>query len=348
MPCTIPISRYVADDETKRLVNQVLDSGRLSQGPMVEEAEQLIADISNVKYCVMLSSGTVALEAMIRGAQTREQIVKTSPLTFRGTVKAIENAGLTPQFMDVDPHVLCIQVDDDQYYPFEGDEMIMPVDLYGRRAAGWEGYERVPCVLRDSCQAIGIDVSESLGAAFSFYPTKNVGGPEGGCVVSDDEGLIDNIRILANQGMRGQYEYVSTRGFNWRSDEITAAILIPQLKRIVEINGRRRAIALKYIDAFRDLPWTQPMYDHGEGVFHQFILRHEKRDEIVNVLNYLGVGARVYYPELVSPKDQWEKTPVALQASKEVFSIPVHQHLTNAEVDEVIEKVVDVVTKISQ
>lgn len=330
----IPISKYKADQETHNLVAQVLNSGRLSQGPMVEQAEQLIAEISNCKYAVCVANGTIALEAMLRATQLLNgAYIYTSPLTFRATVKAIRHSNMIPMFRDVNKNTLCLEETDDLFY--------MPVDLYGRKAAMYGDN-----VFRDAAQGIGLDLSDSRASVISFYTTKNVGAGEGGAVVTNDQDIADRIRLLRNQGMRGQYDYRSDDGFNWRWNELAAAVAIPQLKNLEVASRKRIGNALEYNLAFKMLPVDCPP-DGGERNFHCYTLRHSKRDEIVAILRYKGIDARVYYPELVSPKDQWEKTPVALQATKEVFSLPVHHHLTDSEIEYICETVIDVLTKVT-
>lgn len=335
----ISISKYVADEETYSRVLGVLESGRLSQGPQVAEFEELVAEISNCDYAVAVNNGTTAIEAMLRTIPSSlpERRVLTSPLTFRATVKAIQHAGHRPVFKDVFENTLCL---DESFIGLCAEE-VMTVDLYGRKAkTHW------PLPYRDAAQGIGLDLSDSKASAISFYTTKNVGCGEGGAVVTNDKAIADRIRLLRNQGMGQHYRYESGDGFNWRMTELQAAVAIPQLKNIRKSNARREHTATTYSADFyhaglEEAGLIRPL--SGDTVWHQYTLRHPKRDQIVAMLRLNGIDARVYYPELVSPRDEWEQTPVALQATKEVFSIPVHQYLTADEVDYISATVIEVV-----
>lgn len=337
METIIPISKYVPAPETYELVNDVLSSGQLSQGKYVEMAEEEIARISNCEYAVCVANGTIALEAMLRASPYKSSTITTSPLTFRATIKAIENSGLTANFADIDNVTLCLE---------GGSRMNwMTVDLYGRKSSIDGKY-----VYSDSAQGIGLDLSDRFAASLSFYTTKNVGAGEGGAIVTNDKNIADKIRMLRNQGMANTYDYQSNEGYNWRWNELAAAVALPQLWDIENINGRRASNAVAYYNpAFLELEeygLVRPISDgtvEGEMVWHQYTLRHSKRDVIVQNLRARNIDARVYYPELISPKDQWEQTPNALQASKEVFQIPVHNHLTDRQIEYIIENVIEVV-----
>lgn len=304
---------------------------------MVEEFEELVAEASNCRYAVAVSNGTVALEAMLRGARawSRQDHILTSPLTFRATIQGIKHAGAgAPVYQDVDPDTLCMERPD---VPSLEPTWVMPVDLYGRKSSYDNDWS-----FRDAAQSIGQDFSSSQAAAISFYATKNIAAGELGVVVTNNKNIYDEIRLLRNQGMGQTYRYMRKDGFNWRATELSAALAIPQLKRLGEINGQRKSNAQVYQRAFKDLPLRLPKA-HREHSWHQYTCRSPHRDEIINKLNYLGVNARCYYPELVSPKKDWGKTPVALRASKEVFSLPVHHHLSDGEINRIIEAVIQVV-----
>lgn len=337
----IPIAKYVADTETCQRVMGVLESGRLSQGPQVAEFETLVAETANCYYAIAVNNGTTALEAMLKTIPATEpkNRILTSPLTFRATVKAIEHAGHRPVFKDVFADTLCL----DETFIDLGAEYVMTVDLYGRKAK-----TRWDLPYRDAAQGIGLDLSDSKASAISFYTTKNVGCGEGGAIVTNDKEINQKIRIWRNQGMFDGYKYDSTEGFNWRMTELQAAVAIPQLKKVKENNLLRSRIAWVYDCDFRNLDrLTVPSWTDEQMTWHQYTLRHPERDKIVERLRQKKIDARVYYPELVSPKDQWEETPIALKASQEVFSIPVHQHLTAEEVRYIKESVVEVVKEVN-
>lgn len=320
----IPISRVVPTKEGEELLLKAYRSGRWSQGPMVELFEQKVAEISNCKYAVAVANGTIAIEAMLKALSNPGETVVTSPLTFRATIKAIEHAGMKPEFYDIDDEYLCL--DESVLGVHAG--WVMPVDLYGRDS-GFKGSN----VLSDSAQSIGIDMSRRRASSISFYSGKNVGCGEGGAVVTDDKDIANKIRLLRNQGMSGPYQYETTEGYNWRMTEIQAAIALPQLDTIKEDNLTRQINAIFYSKRFEGLTGLcfPPFLSASQNSWHQYTLRHAKRDDIVAYLRDKNIDARIYYPKLVSPGDQWHKTPVAQKAVQEIFSIPVHQHLTEEE-----------------
>lgn len=331
----IPISKFVADQRTYDLCMSVLESGRLSAGPMVEHFEELVADISGCEYAVAVNNGTTALEAMLRAVDVKNKIVVTSPLTFRATGQAIRHAGGTPIFADVDEDTLNLK---SSAY---GDYMV-PVDLYGRKND--HTGKNVFC---DAAQSIGLDHSGSRCASISFYTGKNVGAGEGGAIVTNDRNIAEKIRLWRNQGMAAQYEFVSGQGWNWRMTEMSAAIAIPQLERIKEDNALRSRIAWVYDCEFRKVDHlTIPSWDDKNMVWHQYTLRHPKRNIIVRRLNEEGIEARIYYPRLISPEHAWDQTPVAFKATQEIFSIPVHHHLTSDEVKYITETLLKVVKEV--
>lgn len=330
----IPISRVTPTLEGEQLLLQAYRSGRWSQGPMVEAFEKKVAEVSSCKYAVAVANGTIALEAMLRATGKPGDTVLTSPITFRATIKAIEHAEMTPVYGDIDENTLCLE-DGEALYSNNVD-WIIPVDLYGRDAQ-----IRGENVLSDSAQSIGIDMSTRRASSISFYSGKNVGCGEGGAVVTNDKSIVDKIRLLRNQGMSGPYQYETEEGYNWRMTELQAAIAMPQLKTVKRDNNSRDIHANYYAQNFEHIETLTlpPFPANVRNSWHQFTLRHKKRDSIIAILREADIDARIYYPQLISPKQTWQNTPVALEAVQEIFSIPVHQHLSEEELSYIVGKV---------
>ena len=205
-------------------------------------------------------------------------------------------------------------------------------------------------VVEDAAQAHGATIhgrragSLADAAAFSFYPTKNLGGlGDAGCIVTDDDDLAERVRLLRNYGSRRKYHH-EVQGGNSRLDEIQAAFLRVKLARLDEWNARRRLVAERYLAAFADLPDLRvpevpPGYEH---VWHVFPLRCTGRDELQRRLADRGIGTLVHYPVPVHRSPAYAPTvgavdlPVTDSISATELSLPMGPHLALADVDRVI------------
>lgn len=355
----IPISVIQLGEEEEKLVIEVLRSGRLAQGPMVDRLEAGFRNLTGAAHAVAVSSGTTALVAAIEvldlepGAE-----VLTSPFTFVATVNAILEAGAVARFVDIssdftmDPTRLADAVG-------PRTRVVMPVHLYGQ-PADMETISAIAehhglAVVEDAAQAHGARVgARRVGtwgqACFSLYATKNITTGEGGIITTDDEALADRLRLLRNQGMRARYRY-EFPGHNYRMTDLQAAVGIPQLDRLEQITATRRANAAMLRAGLEDLEGLQlPSETPGRThVWHQFTVRITPeapldRDTAIGALAELGVNAGVFYPKAVYDYDCYrshpnvvvEPMPRAEAAAKEVLSLPVHPALTNADLDRIV------------
>jgi dTDP-4-amino-4,6-dideoxygalactose transaminase len=215
--------------------------------------------------------------------------------------------------------------------------------------------------VEDAAQAHGARIAgRSVGSfgvgCFSFYATKNVMCGEGGMITTSDADLAHRLRVLRNQGMRARYDY-EVPGHNYRLTDLQAAIALPQVDRLQETNDVRRANAAHLSEGLRSVPGLRvPEVPTGrEHVFHQYTVRVSAgaavdRDGLVAALADRGVGAGVYYPRLVHDYDCYrehpqvvvDETPVAARATREVVSLPVHPHLSRADLDRIVDAVAEV------
>lgn len=356
----IPLSAVDASD-AEPLVTEVLRSGALVQGPMVRRFETLFADVTGVPHAVAVNSGTTALVAALQvlDLSPGDEVI-TSPFTFVATLNAILHAGATVRFADVSAHDFCLDPDAVDIGP--RTRVLMPVHLYGQPA---DMGRLVPlarrsgvAIVEDAAQAVGATVDGSpvggcgLGC-FSLYATKNVTTAEGGVVTTADERLADRLRLLRNQGMRQRYCY-ELPGHNYRMSDLHAAIGIPQLARLGDINDARRRNAERLTKRLAGLPGlVVPIAMPGRShVWHQYTVRvteHARvsRDELATRLAELGVATGVYYPRLAFDYDCYREharvvagdTPVARQLTHEVLSLPVHPALTDADLDVIVDAV---------
>jgi perosamine synthetase len=236
----------------------------------------------------------------------------------------------------------------------------MPLHLYGQAAdmgplTAFAG-ERGLHLVEDAAQAHGATY-EGKGAGsfgigcFSFYATKNLTTGEGGMITTDDDGIADRLRVLRNQGMRQRYQY-EMAGHNYRMTDLQAAIGIPQVARIDEIVEKRKKNAARLTAGLGQVAGVTPPQELAgrSHVWHQYtILLDESidRDAVIAGLSDAGVGSGIYYPKTVfdydcyrnEPRVVIEDVPVAESVARRCLSLPVHQHLTDDQLDTIVESV---------
>ncbi|MBX6357100.1 MAG: DegT/DnrJ/EryC1/StrS family aminotransferase [Micromonosporaceae bacterium] len=356
---SIPITSVIIGPEEEAAVLRVLRSGQLAQGPVVAELEREFASLCGAPHAVAVSNGTVALVAALRALKLGpgDEVI-TTPFSFVATLNAVLESGATVRFADVtddftiDPASVAALVN-------ERTRALLPVHLYGLPAdmpalmeiAGRAG----AVVVEDAAQAHGARVGDravgSFGVGcFSLYATKNVQCGEGGLVTTADGELADRLRLLRNQGMRARYQY-ELPGHNWRLTDLQAAIVLPQLRRLNETVERRAANAARLTEGLAGLPGVRtPEVPAGRThVWHQYTIRVTpqaglSRDDLAKRLDQAGIGYGLYYPRLMydydcyrgHPQISKDPTPRAAAVVSEVLSLPVHQHLTDGELDRIV------------
>lgn len=361
----IPVSKVQLGAEEERLVLEVLRSGQLAQGPMVERLEAEFAELCGVEHAMAVNSGTTALVVALEALdlQPGDEVI-TSPFTFVATLNAILEAGATARFADIDAESFTIDPDALATQVGPATRVVIPVHLYGLPAdmTAIEGVSDAAgaTIVEDAAQAHGAMVEArpvgSFGiGCFSLYATKNVTAGEGGIVTTNDALVADRIRLLRNQGMRLRYQYV-VPGHNYRLTDVQAAIALPQLDRLAKLNASRGANAEMLAAGLAGtpglvLPTTPPGRAH---VFHQYTVRVTSgaslsRSALADALAARGIATGVYYPALVHaydcfrehPRVVTDHTPVAEQAAREVLSLPVHPALDVGDIERVIDTVRD-------
>jgi perosamine synthetase len=361
----IPISTVIIPPETEGLVQEVLRSGMLTQGPMVARFEQRFAALTGVRHAIAVNNGTTALVAALQvlGLESGDEVL-TSPFTFVATLNAILEAGATAVFADIRDDDFCLDPAAVEAAIGPRTKVVMPVHLYGQCA---DMQSLAPLTARhglhlveDSAQAHAASVGQrkagSFGlGCFSFYGTKNVTTGEGGMITTSNDELADRLRVLRNQGMRQRYVY-EMAGHNYRLTDLQAAMAIPQLAHLEETTAKRRANAQHLINGLADLRGLRlPRQLPGRGhVWHQFtvLITDESpvdRDEFVALLTERGVGNGIYYRKLVfdyecyrdNPRVKVAEVPVAASVTGRVVSLPVHPALSTDELDTVVATVHD-------
>ncbi len=362
----IPISRVLIDEETEQLVMEVLRSGQLAQGPMVARFEEACMAMTQTRHAVAVNNGTTALEISLQAYDIGpgDEVI-TTPFTFAATVNAIVHSGARVRFVDV--------TDDYTIDPAgieallnKNTKAIMPVHLYGLPAdmvaidaiAKQHGL----VIIEDAAQSHGAEVNATpVGgyglACFSFYATKNLSTGEGGVVTTNDEALAERMRILRNQGMRARYAY-EMPGHNYRMMDLVAALGISQFEKRPAMEAARRANADKLSKGMADLnSIVLPFEPAGrKSVWHQYTVRlaagaSVTREKVLEGLQAKGVGCGIYYPKAAYDYDCYRNhpnieavlCPKAEEFATSVFSIPVHQYLTDEDLNHIIAAMHEVV-----
>jgi dTDP-3-amino-3,4,6-trideoxy-alpha-D-glucose transaminase len=336
---------------------RALDEARFVGGSAVESFERAFSAYCGAAFCVGVASGTDALTiALLALGIERGDEVLTAANTCVPTVAAIEAAGATPVLVDPDPETFTLDPGLLEPALTERTRAIVPVHLYGRCAdmepiVAFARAHRLR-VVEDAAQAHGAEYQGRRAgtladaAAFSFYPTKNLGAlGDAGAVVTDDADTAERARLLRNYGERVRYDSVLA-GTNSRLDTLQAAVLLAKLPHLDGWNERRRALAARYRQALADVDVRLPGDDEGH-VHHLFVLRVANRDELRGSLQERGVQTLVHYPKAIHQHRAYERLarasslPVSERLAAEVVSLPLYPELSEAEADEVTSAVRD-------
>jgi len=337
---------------------RVLSSGQWIGGGEVRALEEEISARVGARHAVALASGTdallLSLKALGVGAGS-DVIVPT--FTFFATAGAVVNAGGRPVFCDIEPEGMNLDPGSFERAITDRTRAVIPVDLFGQcadyDAIGGIARGRGIAVLEDAAQAIGAALDAkpagSLGdaAAFSFYPTKNLGAcGDAGMTTTDDDSLAAGVRRLAAHGSDGGYIH-KTVGTNSRCDPLQAAFLRAKLARLDDWIAARVANAARYSRAFSGHPALRvpPVLPGRVHAFHQYVIRVERgaRDDLSKHLAEQGVATAVYYPLPLHLQECFASyggrpgdLPVAEQAARTCLALPIHPDLAEEQQEHVI------------
>ena len=339
--------------EIEVAVRKVLESQQLILGPEVKELEKEIAAYCNCEYGVGCASGSDALllPLMAFGIGRGDEVI-TTPFTFFATVGSIVRLGATPVFVDIDPQTFNMDVTQLATVVTQRTRAIIPVHLFGQ-CVEMDVVERLAqqvgaVVIEDAAQAIGAEYqgrrAGSLGdvSAFSFYPSKNLGGAgDAGMMTTNRAELADDLRTLRAHGARKKY-YHDRVGVNSRLDSLQAAILRVKFRYLESWAEARRANAVRYEQLFAEkgleLDGLIGLPVVGEGqyhVFNQYVIRAERRDDLRGYLTDCGIGTEIYYPVPMHMQACFEELGhkkgdfiEAERAAEEVLAIPIYPELS--------------------
>lgn len=286
-------------------LSSVAASGRYILGPEVTAFEEEFAAYIGVAFCVGVGNGTDALTIALRalGIEPGDEVAVPS-FTFYATAEAVVNAGATPVFCDVDPETFCVTLETVERAVTERTRAVVPVHLFGNVAPVPELRSLGLPVLEDAAQAAGAKLdgrrAGALGdaATFSFFPSKNLGClGDGGAIVTDDEEVAARARRLRFHGSEDKVTYTEV-GYNSRLDALQAAVLRLLLPELDGWNEARRASARAYeasgLGSVGGMALPRPA-PGAEHVYHLYVVRHDRADELAAALEREGIAARGYY-----------------------------------------------------
>lgn len=352
---SIPLSRPPVDDEIKKAVLAAIDGRQYILGPECREFEADLAHASGMKHAVLTSSGTAALWMTMRvlGVTPGDEVLVPSHTAFP-TIEAICFAGATPVFVEAD-----------EWYALDAKDAaarvtprtvgILPVHLYGQPvdiAAVHDVAQRAGLwMLEDCAQAQGASWrgrrvgSFGRAAVYSFYPSKNL--PlmgDGGAVLTNEDEIAGRCRRLRDHGRLSKDLHAEV-GFNLRFNELQASAARVLLRRLDVMNDHRRALAERYTKGLADLPLALPgQRDGARHVYHLYVVRTERRDELAAFLKMRGVQTGIHYPVPTHCQPAVERLkppplPRTERLVKEILSLPISATHTETEIDTVIEAV---------
>jgi dTDP-4-amino-4,6-dideoxygalactose transaminase len=329
--------------EEAAAVAEVLESGRLTMGPKVEEFEAELARACGTEHAVAVSSGTAALHlSLLALGVGRGDEVVVPAYTFPATANVVALAGARPVLVDVDPQTMNLDASRLEVGP--RTKAIIAVHLFGRPAA-IDALPDVP-VIEDAAGALGARRQGrpcgSLGtmACLSFHPRKIVTTGEGGAVATSDAAHADAVRQLRHHGWRPpEYADLPRPGLNYRLADILCAVGIPQVRRLDDLLSARARVAALYDERLRGVvgtPAADPGDEHG---WQAYVVRLDRRDAALTALRENGIEAQIgtYALHRLSAYRDQGPFPGADVAFERALALPLHSRLTESDVDRVCE-----------
>jgi dTDP-4-amino-4,6-dideoxygalactose transaminase len=359
IPQANPKASYIAHkDEIDSAITRVMESGQYILGQEVAAFEEEFAAYIGVRFGIGVSSGTDALHLALRacGIGEGDEIITVSH-TAVATVVAIELCRAKPVFVDIDPSTFVIDPDYIERAVTSRTKAIIPVHLYGHVAEMKStlsvAHSHRLYVIEDCAQShgatYGSQKSGAMGdmAAFSFYPTKNLGAfGDGGMVLTNNPELAERVRLLREYGWRQRYTS-EISGLNSRLDELQAAVLRVKLKYLDQWNEERRRKASIYTKLLDGTDVVCPTEKEPvRHVYHLYVIRTKKRDSLQAFLKENRIGTLIHYPVPIHLQKAYINLgyhqgdlPLTEQCAQEILSLPFFPEMTESEMEAVVSKI---------
>jgi len=367
----LPLARPSLTDAERSHVNAVLHSQQLSRGPYLAAFEEAMAAQCGTEHAVAVSSGTGALHCIVRdGAE-----VITTPFSFVASSNVLLYENLQPRFVDIDPSTYNLDANRVEDAVGPETKALLAVDVFGV-PADWPALADLAsthglALIDDACEAIGASVQETpIGAwgdaaSFGFYPNKQITTGEGGCITTDDDALAHRCRALRNQG-RSPHASGRMRhdrlGYNYRLDEMSAALGVAQLDRLDTLLHRRAAVADLYREALAPLSDDLVLPARPTNVrrsWFVYVVRlrdhfdRPTRGALLGRLQEAGIGCAPYFPAIHLQPYYRERFgfapgdfPVCERVSARTLALPFYGAMTRAEVDRVAHELTEALSSL--
>lgn len=354
----IPLSRVFLSDEVREAALRALNSGSYILGKECEAFEAEIAAYTGTKEAVLCSSWTAGGMLLHRamGLKSGDEILVPSHTAFP-SIEPMIQFGARPVFIDID-ETYCLDVDLLESSITSRAVGVLPVHLYGhpahldrvleiaRRHNLW--------VIEDCAQAHGAKYrgkrvgSIGVAGAFSFFPSKNLTVlGDGGCITTNDSALAADLRMLRNHGRKSKYVHEIV-GYNLRFNEIQAAIGRVELRNIDKLNEHRRAVAVRYHERLSSVVKTPPEREWAYAVYHMYVIRTPRRDELATYLRDRGIGTGMHYPvanhqqpAITKLFPDLPRLPETETAVNEILSLPIYGELPMEDADYVCDSILE-------
>lgn len=349
--------------EIKEAVNNIFETCAFVGGKEVETFEKIFADYCHASYCVGVGNGTDALWLTLKAMDIGpgDEVILPAN-TFIATAEAISAVGAQPVFVDQDKETYTINTGEISARISEKTKAIIAVHLYGQPAdmdpileiAAQHGIK----VIEDAAQAHGAEYKGrrigSIGdaACFSFYPGKNLGAyGDGGAVVTNDQKLADQVRLLSQHGSKVKYSH-EIAGYNSRLDGIQAAILNVKMNYIEQWTVARRKNASLYRELLKDTEIILPIEKEDvRHVYHLFVVRVKNRDAVQKQLLERGIQTGIHYPTPIHLTEAYKGLgiqsgtfPISEEYASDLLSLPMFAELTKKQIKEICKALKEIVS----
>ena len=367
----IPLSRPDIGPQEEEYVLAALRSGILGLGPYARNFEKEFAAFCGCEHAVTVSSGTAGLHLLVRaaGIGAGDEVI-TAPISFVASANVMLYERATPVFADVDPETFVLDPAAVEAAITPHTRGILPVHVFGypcdMEALGAIAEKHSLVIIEDACEAVGSEYrgrrvgGTGTPAVFAFYPNKQMTTGEGGMVTTDDAALAARLRSLANQGRSDSGDWLEhdKLGFNYRMDELSAAVGLAQTERLEEILAARAAVAARYDELLAPLDGVTipaPTAPGDVRSWFVYVVRLDvsiDRDAVMAALQARGVACKPYLPAVHlqpfyrSLGHREGELPVAERIARSTLALPFHTRLAREDQEYVAEAVADVVARL--